>query len=273
MRKIALNIRPFVRLIWKNQEARALWAPRLTRISRMYSTAEWDMTKLGYRKAATAHITSNNMWEVLNKVEEDGMVFSPIAKSAYYEGFSHTHIHPQEGEPYFIYGALAKDKETALAFKHHSSDRELVHLELGKLLGYPECCINAFNQRWKEGKIDPMWDAALATEGATLMEKGGTSCAKIKVLPECNQLLRYFGARITSHLPCSFSCKETARIGANWVKVMRRIDREALEWLLELLSLPLTWDAYRGILQVSNKLFLGITTTGYTDSKFVIEAK
>jgi len=91
------------------------------------------------------------------------------------------------------------------------------------------------------------------------------------IAEECNQMLRYFGCRITSHLPHSFDCEETKELGQEWLEVMEDIDSEATKWLKELLTLPLKWEAYRGIVEVDNKLFKGITTTGYTKEKKIIE--
>lgn len=264
---------PFTRIVWKNEKSRDKWGPRLRRIRRLYQETEWEMTKRGYRKAATVHITFDNYFKIATRLIDDELLFLPIAKSSYYSGFSHCHRTPRRGQPYFIYGVLSRNKKDALRFKEMSSSPEKVHLELGKLLGYPRCCTVSFNQRWGAGIIDPMWEAALKTKGAKLTGDNDRQIVEITPSPYCNQLLRYFGIRITSHLPCSFDCKETIKKGKEWERVMKSIDREAYGWLKELLSLPLVWDAYRGILQVNIPLFLGITTTGYTEEKFIIKTK
>lgn len=277
--KVALEtITPFTRICWKDRKTRELWGPRLSRISRIQNLAEYETVRLGHRDAATIHFTFDDTFELLSKVTEDNLYYLPIAKSGFYEGFSHFHRPVEQGKPYFIYGVLARDRETAKRFRETSSSQERVHFEVGKDLGYPSCCVSAFNRRWREEKIDPMWEAALETEKRTidsepLEDEGVKHTIVCKPLPEANQLLRYFGARITTHLPCSFSCSETVKIAEYWKKTMREIDSTAYGWLEELLKMPLVWDAYKGILQVNNSLFTGVTTTGFTDNKFVIETK
>lgn len=277
--KIALDITPFTRIVWKNRKIKELWEPRLSRISRLQNLAEYETVKLGYRKGATIHLTFDNAFDLFSKVTEDNLYFLPIAKSGYYSGFSHCHRPVKPGDPYFIYGVLARDREVARRFKEASSSPDRVHLDVGKALGYPSCCTEAFNKRWRAGKIDPMWEAALETIDresvvSEPMEDEGTKHTVVcKPSPEANQMLRYFGARITTHLPCSFNCNKTLEVAEDWKETMKEIDPIAYEWLVKLLKKPLVWDAYYGILQVSNELLVGVTTTGFTQDRFIIKTK
>ena len=272
MKKIALGIRPFTRIVWKSKEAKTLWAPRLNAISALYNNAEWETLIGGSRRAATIQITLDSLFEDTERIALNSLIFLPIAKSACYSGFSHRHIPPKPGESFHVYGVIARNKEDAIAFRKVSNDPEKVHYILGEMLGYPKCCIEAFNERWKGGSIDPIWEAALATKERKIEKNGYRRIISLKPSIYCNQMLRYFGARITSHLPCSFDCNETERIGKKWAKKMREIDKEAFSWLKELLTLPLRWDAYRGILEVQNKLFLGVTTTGFTEDRLIVNS-
>ena len=279
MDKIALEMIPFTRLIWKSERNKERWKSRLERISRMQSLAEYETVRQGYREAATIHLTFDNSFELLSKITEDNLYFLPIAKSAFYEGFSHLHLSVQRGKPYFIYGVLSRNREKALRFKEASNDPTKVHFEVGRMLGYPQCCIEAFNKRWREGKIDPMWEAALETLdkelpiSESMRGEGVKHTLVCRPFPEANQLLRYFGARITTHLPHSFSCSETLKVAEYWKETMREIDSSAYRWLEKLLKMPLVWDAYRGIVQVSNALFIGITTTGFSKDRYLIKTR
>jgi len=272
--KVALDIVPFTRTIWKTESKENLWQDRLNRISSMFTQAEYLTVKNGYRDVATIHVDMDNGLDILSRIAVDGLVFLPIAVSAKYQGFSHRHIAPAPNQDRFIYGVLARDKDTAMKFKIASNDPNKVHLEVGRMLGYPECCTIAFNDRWKRGKIDPMWETAIATGTKEVSEpmedEGYVHYITIKPYVECNQLLRYFGIRLTSHLPCSFQCNRTKDMAWYWKDTMRSIDRKAYLWLIKLLSMPLEWNAYRGILQVNTNLFLGVTTTGYTEDKYII---
>jgi len=93
---------------------------------------------------------------------------------------------------------------------------------------------------------------------------------ELEVPAETNQLLRYFGFRIASFLPCSFDCKRALRTGSKIAKSMRKIDSEALDWLLEALRLPLEWDSYRGLVEVRTPLFIGLANTSFKEHRKII---
>lgn len=145
------------------------------------------------------------------------------------------------------------------------------HESIGDLLGYPKCCQEKFTERWPQS-IDPLFEAALETDGAEVEDiQDGKKVVVDSVSPFTNQMYRYFGVRITSHLPCSLDCEDTEEAGEEWLSVMKDIDEEAAEYAVEILNLPTTWDAYRGIVEVRNPFFIGITTTGFFKERRVIE--
>ena len=95
---------------------------------------------------------------------------------------------------------------------------------------------------------------------------------RVKGYPEANCLLRYFGARIVSHLPCSPVCEGTRKVGVRWLEIMRDIDEEAAGWLVKLLSSETTWDSYHGVVQVETPYFIGVTHSfPYMERHRVIE--
>lgn len=262
--KIALeNIRPFTRLIWKSNEIRDEWEPKLNRAASVYHQTEWEMTARGKRKCGTIHVDRDNFNEMFKRFTENDLFFYPIAKSAKYGGFAHKHIQPKEGEPYYVYGAFGRDPKDVMAFKEY--ERETGdHESIGDLLGYPRCCQKKFTERWPES-IDPIFESGEEVEEA---ENG---VIEIKTIPpEANQMLRYFGIRITSHLPCSMKCEKTIELGDEWFSVMKDVDKKGAEFNRRLLEQPIEWNAFRGILEVKTPLFMGITTTGFTEKKKII---
>lgn len=270
MKKIALSIRPFTRIVWRSNEIKGEWEPKLRRASRVYNEAEWRTVAEGHRKACTVHMSRGNFETLAERLTKDGMFFMPLHRTAKYSGFSHTHIEPKEGEDYDVYGVAAKDPEICERFKKADKGGTSVeHSKIGELLDYPECCRRAFKRRWGKGIIDPMFEAAKAVDGAA--KEGNTEAIELDDLPpETNQMLRYFGVRMTSHLPCSFRCEETIEGAGYWKEVMKDADLGGYNYLGEILDLDLRWDAYRGIVEVTTPLFRGITTTGFTWGKRVI---
>jgi len=149
------------------------------------------------------------------------------------------------------------DLEAGRLFEEYSLSRPVNHVGIGKLLGYPDCCLGFFDNNWSKTSIDPMYEAAIVTDGAKIKGRVAT----VKVHPYCNNLLRYFGIRITPHLTCSLNCKKTIKWGKKWFKVMSEIDEEAANWAKELLSMPLTWSCYKGVTIIDAPIFRGISNS------------
>lgn len=272
MKKIALDLVPFTRLIWKNKEAKEEWEPKINQASRLYNVTEWKMVSEGLRKCGTVHINKNNFEGMLERLEKDQMFFKPITRTAKYQGFSHKHITPRPDEDYDVYGVICKNKGDCDAFvKWSGSGSVEIHNEIAKLLKYPDCCSKMFTTRWNNGIIDPMFEAGLGMRKIEYLEEDGKEIINLDNVPiEGNQMLRYFGLRITSHLPCSFDCPKTKEVAKDWIKVMKKTDLEGYKYLKELLSLSFSWNAYYGIVQLDNSIFRGITTTGFDKTKRII---
>jgi hypothetical protein len=215
----------------------------LVDMSRLFHEAEFQMVIQGHRKAGTIHINQEDMDHILTKLNSNGLIFTPLRKSGYYQGFAHTHKEVKPGDPFYWYGCITKNMHDAEEFLE--ADKKGDHLAVGRLLGFPDCCTKYFvNSFCKD--FDPVW----------IDLKGNVTGYK-----ECNQMLRYFGARITSHLSCSPNCLGTKMIGEKWLEVMNTIDPTATEMLNNILCEPITWDSYHGVVQVSTKDFVGITHT------------
>jgi hypothetical protein len=234
-------MRDFVRIIPKKRFEE--WSTKLGKMGHLFNLAEYEMVKRGYRKAATYHIDYQLLIEEMEKIRKDGLIFTPLRKSGYYQGFAHFHHPVNPGEPFFWYGCLTKTQKDAEIFKE--ADRKGDHKTIGKMLGYPECCTDYFSKIFPIN-YDPIWvDLKGEVEG----------------YPEANQLLRYFGPRITSHLSCSPTCKVTKEIGEVWFKVMKSIDEKLANEMYELLAGPITWNSYHGVVQVETPYFVGLTHT------------
>ena len=215
----------------------------LNEFSRLFHEAEYQTVIQGTRKAGTIHISQDNLDTVIPKLNKNSLVFTPLRKSGYYQGFAHTHREVKPGDPFYWYGCITRGYEDGQSFL--KADKESDHKKIGALLGFPECCTQYFSETFSKN-FDPVW----------VNESGN-----LNGFPECNQMLRYFGARITSHLSCSPVCQGTKKIGELWTAVMRGINAELTGRLLEYLARPMTWDSYHGVVQVDTPDFVGLTHT------------
>lgn len=87
---------------------------------------------------------------------------------------------------------ISKDRDLAQAAKTAEYFQD--HLSLGRILGYPQCCIDAFMETSK-------------SPGADHIE---AMMARTKRPSHWNNILtRHFDLSVLSHIPCSFDCHES----------------------------------------------------------------
>jgi len=265
-------IGPQTRIVYWNKELQALWEPRVKRVRKLYSDAEISTMIIGMRRVYVYHINSERFEESYAFLRKNGLVFFPTNKSAIYSGFSHRHLPMKKDEPFTLYGAAvrADDLEAGELFTEYSIGGKTNHVGIAELLGYPKCCSEFFTETWSRVSIDPMYEAAVKTPSAEVAEDGVIT---VSTHPYANNLLRYFGLRITPHLTCSLQCEETIKWGEEWIEIMRQIDDEATDWVVELLSMPLIWDCYKGVAIIDTPVFRGITNSDMTLTKKVVKNK
>jgi len=260
------------RVVWWDAETRDLWKPRLDRIRNAYHKTEFLYTKLGYRKVYVYHVRSQDFEKSYDLLRENNMIFYPMRRTAVYQGFSHHHPKPKEGEPFFVYGVVSKKKNKYYAekFIEYSKETEPNHYEIGKLLGYPECCLKFFDETWDKVSIDPIYEAALNTQNCVVTDN---NAVEVECSPYTNNMLRYFGIRIIPHLTHSFDCKRSIRMGKIWHQIMRSVDEEAADWAYELLSSECTWDCYKGVAIIDTPYFRGVTNSDPVLNKKIVKNK
>ena len=272
-----LDVHPFTQFVWRSAEAKLKWAGRLKMARSLHDRAEYEMVKQGHRKCATLHIGPRDYDARIEQIARDGLVWLPIQRTKTYSGFSHRHYATDANDPNStVYGVLARTLEDAEAFRTASacgaqardSKAPVDHGKIGDLLGFPKCCCDFFNEIWPMGYYDPIWQAAVNTPGH---ERISETHIKVRGSIHAHQLLRYLGFRITSHLPCSFTCEETVKVGRVWLEVMCDIDPLGTDALLDVLRLPLRWRCYRGVAIVETEAFIASTNSMPTEREYIID--
>lgn len=259
------EFKPETRIVYWNRRMRELWEPRIRRISQLYHTAEVATFIAGMRQIYIYHVNSHSFDSSYQFLRENDLLFYPTNKTAVYQGFSHTHPRPVPGQPFQMYGACVKREDRDIGELFLELNAVPDHAEIGKLLGYPDCCIAFFGEEWGDS-IDPIWESAVRAPDASL---DGTTVT-VRIHPFANNTLRYFGVRLTPHLPCSTQCEDTLKWGKEWFKIMMQLDEEAAGWLWELLAMPSTWDCHKGIAIVETPVFRGVTNSDMKEKRHIV---
>lgn len=246
------------RINWVSEDARAVWEPRIQRISNAWIQAERDLVAAGVRPSALQHVSLEQLPILMQEEAVRGLMVLPLAQVAKASGYQSASVGLQQGAPFDYRCAITKAEHAADWAKAWSrSDNEAI----GKLLGYPECCRNFFEQVWvKEHWMDttlPMSD------GATNLDIGAARY--------CNMLWRWLGVRLVSHLPCYIKCKETSILGEQSLRVFETTDPEAAKWIWEILSWPVQWSSLHGIAEITSPIHRMSVPTDALAQKAVVQ--
>jgi len=219
------------------------WPLKLGKMRDLYQETEYQTVKKDIRRAAIIPLHPENLDKLLEKFRKDGLIFVPIYKVKRSESFSFKIEIAKGGEPFYWMGYLVKSEKDATILKKASKKHD--HRIIGQMLGYPECCIKYFIKNFPVN-YDPIW-----------VDLDGD----IKGDPECNGMLRYFGPKIVPHYSCSPTCEATKKIGEIWLKIMREIDKNLTKEMYDLLTGPMTWNSYHGVIQVETPYFIGVVNS------------
>ena len=232
---LKLETNAHLQLVWLSKEARDKWENVISQISAEVQRLEIESVKKDHRLAAWQTIPTSKLSEfTMNNYENNDLYTYPIKNVGQWNGFSHKTVPVKNGEPTNTYCVLTKDMNIAIDFKNaHFAGN---HIKQGEYLGFPDCCTNFFIENWSKSIIDPI--------------------SEMKDIenphPYSNPLLRYLGVRSGFHIPCSFNCEKTIKIGEQRVKLG---DEVLMKIMTRLLSMPMSWDNYHGIAIIRTPIF------------------
>lgn len=257
MERLPFRLPDFCRLSWVSAVARDQWQDGLARGNAVISKLE-EMTVLeGMRECSLVAVPADQFEERQQQICRRGLRLAVLDRFASNNRYT-TALTRTDATNATLWCAVGRDANAQIAhdcFQAGDTDR------LGRLLGYPECCVAFFRRVWnQEGNIDTTWPMAAATPA-----DGAERIREFDIAPENNILMRWIGIRPVFHLPCSFNCSATRQVAKAIQHVARSTgcSRE-LEPLYRLLELPLQWTALHGIAEVTTPAFRFTTNTDAT---------
>lgn len=247
-----VEIMPLTRIIWR--QGCEDKAQILNQLIKECQEAELLTVSHKLRNCATIQIPGDKFDEYYCDLSKKRLVFLPIRRVKPTNGFSHILHEAKPGELFDVYGVASHSLKKAEEFVGLSgSEGKLDHKKMGRLLGYPQCCIDFFAKYWPQEHYDPIFLEARRTKGAKMIKN---NVVKVKAIPEANVALRYFGPRAVPHLPCSFSCKKSQEFSQMFLQFNRSRDL-----LLEMLSTPFEWNGFKGVAIIDTKWFQGVVNS------------
>ena len=226
----------WTRWSWSSMDERAVWSVLNREVGPIWERVEYESVLAGIRPALYKLMEPLSFLSETAQCRRDGLAITPIDTTTRVSG-------AYSAAP----GTVTKDN---IVFRVLISRPRLVeeiqsipdlHKDneaLGRFLGYPQCCRDFFARTWGAGQIDTTWDQFLTT---------GNADGPI----EANLLWRWLGIRWVFHLPCSYQCEHTVKIGQEIRALMQSLGhREEARTIDAVLSWPTTWSGVNGIAEI-----------------------
>jgi hypothetical protein len=237
----------FFRHAWTSDRARRHWEPRIHAVAIAVSEIQWLTVANGIRQCGIVRLNTRELRIKRGDFKERGLNLTLIGREPCV-GKSATSPHvPDKLVRHYI--ALGK-RDAA-----HELAREVRvdnHKAVGALLGYPDCCVESFLSK---KDIDRTWSMAqAATSGSVvLQDRGGT--IEISKPSLANIMLRALGLHAVFHVPCRFDCPKSIECAEQMIGIGCKEGFELeMEWLCEVLSWPIEWNALHGIAEIKTPI-------------------
>lgn len=268
MKRLGFLLPDHTKRAFVSEKAQEIWAPRLERISKYWSTIEMITVIEGMRPCAFVTFSAPQINQIAQQLPQ-GIIIKPFNKVPQGDNFSNlipTGARTSKTGSY-VYNAVIGSEKNCDWFIEAWQQRD--DNTIGMLLGFPKCCISFFHQVWKqENFIDTAWPMAINSPTKTFEEEYEIHVKDV----ESNPLFRWMGVRDVFHLPCNFHCKASIEIADNIKKIGHKHGySEEISWQEEALSWPMEWSALHGILQLKTPIMRVSTITDATPYKYTIK--
>lgn len=266
--RLPFKLPAFTRVSWAGESVRRAWHPKLVQINHAWSYVEWASAAAGLRRCALLYRSRDERDQLVPQWRQLGL--SARSLSPHPEYAAETRSSVVHASP-----SLESGKQTITVVGLHLGDLEVFreawlskdYDAIGRLLGYPSCCRDTFTAFWRSGGTDPTWTMACGTDA---IERSGNTIT-VAGSDNANILWRWLGLRAVAHLPCSFTCSETAQVGERMLALAHKTGfGQQADSLREVLSWPAEYSALHGIAEIKTPILRVATQTDATAEKYVV---
>jgi len=269
MRLLDHVMHPFSRIQWVSKPVKDKWEKKFNKAQQFFKIMETQSVIQGLRSATTTHIAPQELDKKIQEYNMHGLVFLPIQKVGLYNGRSNYHPPVIKGRPWTYYGVLADSIEHAQEFAYASDAMD--HRRIGRLLGFPECCISFFLDHFPKKYVDPIWQQAENASNEFIVKKE-EKLIRLKNLPwELNNFVKSFSVMTGFQCICSYNCQNSLMIAREWVDLAKSINIEGVHDLEQILRMPMEWESGRGIAYIRTPLFKAAYNSNFSEEIFVVQ--
>lgn len=265
MERLEFTLPDFCRINWASERARETWNPIFVNISAMWRRMEINTVVLGQRRVGLICVVAAELETFKADMDKKGLAIEPL-----YALNAETYVSERNssnlGQKHRICAIGLADNIAAAKVAFNNNHTDL----LGRLLGYPACCIDFFDKTWNRDRfIDTTWPMAAAS---VLQKNEIKNTIAFKVEPENNMLLRWIGLRPVFHLPCCLKCEETRMVASQIRALAHEMgDGELMDSLYAILRWPIQWSALHGIAEIETPVMRISTRTDATPTTYCLQ--
>jgi hypothetical protein len=269
MQRLNYKLEEFTTYSWVNEDAKAVWEPRISKVRDCLDELEWRSILEGVRACALTSVAPDRLPSFRAMLGAHGLTVVSLDKVAVSDVYANSLKRPRDGEPFHHWCVIGRVTDAQLFESAYSSHDDG---EIGRLLGYPPCCVDFFNRVWvDEGFIDTTWPMTQNTVSKKVISP---THLEITEVSSGSQLLRWLGLRVAIHLPCSFDCQPTAALAKKLTEVARSAGfHQEMNWLEEMLSWPIEWTALNGLAEIRTPVGTISTVTDATAETYRVSYK
>lgn len=240
--RLPFSLPDFTRVQWVSPSAEATWAPRLRRIASAWMAVELESVARAARASALQSVMPDELPKLVAWAASQRCVVLPLAREGVTDSYSSTPSAPGARWSYRV-AVTSLDADAVRLWPKAWAETD--HAMIGRLLGFPSCCQEAFTEAWRGQRlIDTTWTQA----ARTVREARETIYLDASMPAATNLLLRWLGVRLVPHLPCAHDCEHTQGIADNLRLVADGAGyAQEWAWIDEMLSWPVEWSALHGI--------------------------
>jgi hypothetical protein len=262
--RLDFALKGFVRMAWASSAAERTWGTRFARVRAAVTHVEWMSVAEKLRPCALFQLRSHDIEIASNLWAAQGLSWRTLNEANQRVGawWLDASLPRRAASRPVVVGREPEIAAFARAWDAWD------HLSIGGLLGYPPCCRLFFEEVCVVQRcIDTVW--AMAQRESRIEDRA--SGRRVEGPVASNILLQALGVRGVPHCPCSFECRETARLADSMNCVAAAVGNdEEYGWLSNILSWPMEWSALHGIAEIRTPILKLCTPTDATASEYVV---
>lgn len=270
MELLNFTVPPFTRTNYAGLAVKEVWEPKIMAARQFYYDMEYLTVVHGLRNCTTDHININKYREATMGLAKRGLLSNPIFPAVPHIGFFTSRITPTDSDNFAYYSVISPNVDILNQF--HEAEMAQDFGAVGRLLGYPDCCVEHFLQKWSEKVMDMTWHQANALPESNVVSRDEHTI-RFKSDPITNSIYKNpLRIGLTMHMPCSLECERTKGLAQDYIQLAKDLGmQEQLDNILEILDLPVQWDCAKGIGVITTPVFKTTFNSLTTTQKFVVQ--